>query len=173
MKNTTFFVVTLLSAIALSGCQNAATNTAANNAPSNTAANDTATANTSKPAATPTARPELPASNLKPEDISLDKPVPADELRNAVFGDEAAWKGKEVAVTGEYNGHSTSKLSSGDKYSINVQSAPQKVVVKCDGRVAPPEDLKEKRKDRVFKGTVASINKSWQQVTLEPCEVPR
>lgn len=171
MKNISILLVATITMVAFGGCGKTE-NPSAQNTAANTSANTTSSpGNAAKPATSQSAPPELPASNLKPVDISLDKPVPADELRNAVFGDEAAWKGKEVAVTGEYNGHSTSKLSAGDKYSINVQSAPQKVVIKCDGRVAPPEDVKEKRKDRVFKGIVASINKSWQQVTLEPCEV--
>jgi hypothetical protein len=169
MKNISISLVAMITVIAAGGCGTTATpeNTAANTARATTSS----PANAAKPATTPSAPPEIPASNLKPDEISIDKPVPAEELRNAVMGNEAAWKGKEVAVMGEYNGHSTSKLDSGDKYSINVQSAPQKVVIKCDGRIAPPADVKDKRKDRVFKGTVKDVNKAYQQVYLEPCEV--
>jgi uncharacterized protein YceK len=172
MKNTTSLIVILLAAFASGGCQNATTHTAANNGASTTAANDTQAANTSKPAAaTPTAPPDLPTSNLKPEDIDLNKPVPAEELRNAVFGDEDAWIGKEVTVVGTYNGHTTSKLDSGEHYSVSIVNAKGKEVIPCDGRKAPPVDLKDKREGRVFKGTVKSINRSWQRLTLEPCEV--
>lgn len=167
-RNTTILFLTMAAILVVGGCQNTETQNAQNTGAANTASTP---ATASKPAASPTARPALPASNLKPEEIDLKKPVPAEELRNAVFGDEAAWKGKEVAVIGEYNGHSTSKLESGDKYSLNVQIGPQNVVINCDGRTAPPQDLKDRRTDRVFKGTVHSINKAWQQLTLEPCEV--
>lgn len=160
--------IAIAAIVVVVGCGSSETQNNQSTGPANTASTP---ATAAKPAASPTAPPALPTSDLKPEAISVDKPVPAEELRNAVFGDEAAWKGKEVAVIGEYNGHSTSKLQSGDKYSINVQIAPQKVAIKCDGRIAPPEDLKDKRKDRVFKGTVKDVNKAWQQVTLEPCEV--
>lgn len=170
MKNTIFFPVILLAVFACMGCQTGP-NTTANSATTNTAANSTPPVNNSKTTATPKAAEALPASSLKPEDISLDKPVPAEELRNAVFANEEAWQGKEVAVSGDYNGHSTSKLQSGDKYSINVQSAAGDVVINCNGRKAPPADVKERRDGRVFRGTVASINKSFRQVTLEPCEI--
>ncbi len=168
MKNTTTLFVAIAALLVVVGCGNSETQNSQKSAMANTASTP---AIASRPATSPTARPELPVSDLKPDAISLDKPVPADELRNAVFGDEGAWKGKEVAVIGEYNGHSTSKLQSGDKHSINVQIGPQNVVINCDGRTTPPADLKEKRKDRVFKGTVKDVNKAWQQVTLEPCEV--
>jgi hypothetical protein len=166
MKHTALVIVIFLAAFAFGGCQNAATSTAANTTTTNTTA-----ANTAKPAASPKAAAELPPSRLKPEDIDLDKPVPAEELRNAVFANEDGWKGKEVAVIGDYNGHSTSKLQSGDKYSVNVQNAERKIVMKCNGKVAPPSDVRENRNGRVFRGTVTSINKSFQQVTLEPCEI--
>lgn len=113
MKNLSLFAVILIAAFVFSSCQNTATNTAANNgaaANTNTNTNMTA-ANNSTPAVSPTVKVELPPSNLKPEDIDSDKPVSAEELRNAVFANEAAWKGKEVAVVGEYNGHSTSKTA--------------------------------------------------------------
>jgi hypothetical protein len=168
MRNILILSVAIIASLAIAGCQTAETQTGQNTGVANTASTP---ANAAQPAASPTAAPAIPPSDLKPEDISLDKPFPADELRNAVFGDEEAWKGKEVAVTGDYNGHSTSKLASGDKYSINVQGKERKVVIHCDGRKAPPEDVKTKREGRVFKGTVAIVNKAWQQVTLEPCEI--
>lgn len=172
MKKTILLTILSLAVLAFTGCGETATNTVANNTkPANSTVNSPAANNAATPAATPTAKADLPPSDLKPADINLDKPVPAAELRNAVFADEAAWMGKEVAVIGEYNGHSTSKLDSGDKHSINVQDDNRKVVINCDGRVAPPDDVKDKSKDRVFKGTVKSVNKSYQQVYLEPCEV--
>lgn len=127
----------------------------------------------SPPAASPTAPQQAaaPVSDLKPGDVSLDKPAPADELRNAVFGDEAAWMGKEVFVAGGYNGHSKSSLNSGDKYAINIQGEGNKVSVVCEGTNAPPEDVKTRRDGRVAKGTVKSANKGWQQVVLDPCEL--
>jgi hypothetical protein len=171
MKNISILLVATITMLVAVGCGKTE-NPPAQNIAANTAANTTSSlANAAKPVTSQSAPPELPASSLKPEDINLDKPVPAEELRNAVMGNEAAWKGKEVAVIGEYNGHSTSKLDSGDKYSLNVARGPQNVPIKCDGRVAPPADVKDKRKDRVFKGTVKDVNKAFQQVYLEPCEV--
>jgi len=120
---------------------------------------------------TPEEKPAMPASDLKPGDVTADNPVDATELRNAIFQDLEAWKGKEVSVKGHYNGHSTSKTSYGKSVWINIQNDEGKIVGKCGGEEDPPDDVKERRKDRVFRGKVSTIMKAFEQFELEECKM--
>ncbi len=168
MKNKTILFSLLFAVVSASaGCGGSATVDTRN---STTAASPTP-AKTSRPAAAATPR-EVPRSDLRPADIKPDQPVEAEELRNAVFGAEDEWIGKEVTFTGTYNGHSSSKVSDGEHFSIRVENPKRELVVHCDARDrTPPEDLKDKREGRVFKGTVKSANRHWGRITVEPCEV--
>lgn len=168
MKIKTTLASLLITIVAAIGCGGPATTTTVQNS---TPAASPSPANASRPASTATPV-EVPRSDRKPSELKPDQPVEAGELRNAVFGAEDEWIGKEVTFTGTYNGHSTSKVSDGEHFSIRVENPKRERVINCDARnKTPPADLKDKREDRVFKGIVKSVNKHWGQVTVEPCEV--
>lgn len=167
MKSLSLLMILSLTVLAFSGCPDAANTTTVNN---QTPASSNATpAKTATPAASPTAKAEVPASNLKPADASPDKPVAAVELKNAFFADQAAWKGKQVAITGNYHSHTTSTVSSGKVVRIDIADQTGKKVAACTVADAPSADDVKERNNRTFKGTV---KEAWfDQVLLEPCEM--
>lgn len=114
---------------------------------------------------------ELPKSDLKPDAVSKNTPVEITDLRNAVAADPEAWKGVEVSVKGDYNGHSTSTTSYGKTIMMNIRNKEYKNAGTCIGKDEPPADVKERRQDRVFTGKVGRYLKSFQQVEIEECKM--
>lgn len=166
MHVKTLVMVLAAGILAVAGCGGSATNTS--QAPAQNSGSGTATA-TATPAASPTATAAPPTSNLKPADVSADKPVPAAELNAAFTADQNAWIGKEVTVVGNYHSHTTSTVSSGKIIRIDISDASGKKVAACTVSVEPTKEEVAERKDRKFKG---KIKDAWfSQVNLEPCEM--
>ena len=134
------------------------------------AASEPAASASTAPAASAEPTVDVPKSSLKPSDIEKGKPVDAVELRNAALNDPDAWKGVEVTVKGDYNGHSTSTTDYGRSISINIRVGSENVGT-CDGKEDPPADVKERRENRVFTGKISRVLKTFKQFELEDCKM--
>jgi hypothetical protein len=99
--------------------------------------------------------------------VDPNKPIPAADLHKDFF----KWHGKQVAVTGNYNGHTKSSGTSGNTIDIriDVQNDKGQKVVGCHIANDPGADDFKERNNRVFKGTIAGAS-FGEQVTLKPCE---
>lgn len=94
-------------------------------------------------------------SGLSPDSVTVDNPATVEQLVDAVMADEAAWKGKKVAVAGRPS--SSSKGSSGYKMTLKSKDDPDaKVYVGCDGEGELPDnkELYDKDTNWVFEGEV-------------------
>lgn len=99
--------------------------------------------------------------------VDVGKPIPAADFHKDFF----KWQGKQVAVTGNYNGHTKSSGTSGNTIDIriDVQNDKGQKVAACHiGNEPGADDFKE-RKNRTFKGTIEGASFS-EQVALKPCE---
>ncbi|HSK71916.1 MAG TPA: hypothetical protein VK892_09495 [Pyrinomonadaceae bacterium] len=101
-----------------------------------------------------------------PSKIDPNKPIPAADLHK----DFLKWMGKQVAVTGNYNGHTKSSGTSGETIDIriDVQNDKYQTVVECHIANDPGADDFKERNNRVFKGAIAGGSST--SVTLKPCE---
>lgn len=172
MRKSIWLSGSLLVVVAFIGCQSSeVTNVNSSNAATtNRASNTNTTSSTPVSAASPSPT-AAPTSNLKPADINLNQPVPAQELRNAFFADQNAWKGKQVAVKGSYHSHTTSTTSSGKTIRIDIADEKGKRWVACNVTTEPSAEAVKERNNWVVKGT---IKETWfDQVLLEPCEVTK
>jgi hypothetical protein len=100
-----------------------------------------------------------------PTRVDVNKPIPAADLHRDFF----KWQGKEVAVIGTYNGHTTSSNKGATiDIRIDVENGKGKKVVGCHISTQPGQDDFTERNNRVFKGQVAGS--FFDQVSLQPCE---
>ena len=172
MKLMRFGFILLATALFAFGCGGAAEteNNTASDKPTESASPETPSAS---PAESPKENAETndsPKSDLKPDDVDADKPIPVAELKAAFLQDEKAWIGKEVSVVGKYAKTTTSSLPGGDVIRIDISDAKtNQRAVGCEVKATPPDDLAKNREDRVFKGTVKE-NKFGNPL-LEPCEL--
>lgn len=168
----TIFLFVTIATLLIAGCTNAAkqnTEKSANDKPATEAAQKSEPVKADSEQAKPA---DQPASDLKPDNIDLEKPFDATDLRNAVAANLAAWEGKVVTAIGISDGHTVSTLKSGDKFtSIKVKNEKSEIVLDCAGPKTPPTDMLSRNKDRIFKGPVKKILSPYNQVVLEPCEV--
>jgi len=164
MKQSALLTTICLAVVLMVGCQ------AGSKTPTdNEDVNNTNAENQEAPKASPSAEEEKPTSNLKPEDINLDKPFPAEELNAAFLANEDAWKGKEVAIVGKYSFPTISKVDGKERIRVDVSDPKtNKKVAGCVVKTKPPEELKTKRENRVFKGTIRE--ERYGRVLIEPCE---
>lgn len=153
---TTFFVI-----FALAGCGK--TTDATNNATAQNTAGTTNTAPTKTDAAT--------GNILKPGDVSSDKAVKVTDLVSSVGADKAAWKGKEVAVTGFV----TAVATSGNIQTLTImndETAANKIDISCTFKGDKPDVF---RKTIEVKGKINYINtdSEYKSVALDPCEIKK
>jgi hypothetical protein len=160
--------------LALAGCGETATNTTnstINTTTANTKENKNSTVPNSPTTTTKSEVESYPPSNLKPESVSLDKPVPAEELRNAVF----SWIGKEVAVIGypgfpRIMGSSVSLKGSADADSRDFKN----LLVECRNRQSFENQEVDEKQPIVVRGTIRdypSAGTENMKVELEDCQV--
>jgi hypothetical protein len=162
MNKPSIAIILLLAMLLVSGCQTAET--------SNTNST-TKNGGTSGQGATG-AKPAATTASLKPEDVSPDKPVPAGDLKDAVTTNLNAWKGKEVAVVGNYISNAPTKDGNTGKLlsvQVNLTDTKKSIAVACVSDKDMPPDYLTQRENRVVKGKVKEVT-SFGQVKLEPCE---
>jgi hypothetical protein len=168
MNKTIFLLtVTVIAMVALSGCGNMAekANTTGN---ANTAGN----ANAAGKASTTANKTDAPASSgLKPGDVTPDKAVKVIELADAATADEAAWKDKEVTVSGyvwEGSGAAENIVT-----VTNDAKAISTTQVSCTLQGKKPDGLAGKTVE--FKGKISYVTKSGdsKSVNLNPCELKK
>lgn len=170
MKNLTFILVILLAAFVFSSCQETAnTNSKTNETNTSSAGENKSADNASKPAESLKAEEEKPTSNLKPEDIDLEKPIPAEELNTAFLANEKAWIGKEVSIIGKYHSTTKSRVMDEDRIRVDISDAKtNKKMAGCIVKKEVPEELSKERENRVFKGKIAENR--YGRILIEPCE---
>lgn len=176
MKNLIILTILISGLLACAGCgetsANKNLNTTAGNSMTNTNGNKAANAANSGASTTKKTDVEsYPPSNLKPESISLDKPVPAEELRNAVF----SWFGKEVAVIGypsfpRIMGSRVALKGSADADSRDFKN----LLVECGNRQSFENQEVDEKQPIVVKGTIKNYPSAGTEnpkVELEDCQV--
>ena len=162
--NKPFFLltVTVMAIVALSGCETTAEK-------ANTTGNANTVRNANAPAANKT--DESAKSTLKPGDVSPDKAVNVIELADAATADEAAWKDKEVTVSGyvwEGSGSAENIVT-----VTNDAKAISTTQVSCTLAGKKPEGINGKTVE--FKGKISYVTKSGdsKSVNLNPCELKK
>ena len=163
MKKISFLLtIASFGIFTLAGCGKTAANT-------NTATTQNTAGNTNT-AVTKTEEP--PAAILKPGDVSPDKTVKVVELVDSAAADKAAWKGKEVTVTGFVSGTS----GSGDHLLLTLTSeqlATNKKQVSCAVKGVKSDEVFSKTVE--VKGKIFFVNTDgeYKSVNLEPCELKK
>lgn len=174
MKQLALLTILSLAALIFVGCQTTeTTNSTANNAAINATANATENKNTNvaNNPTTSTKSTGFPASNLKPENVSPDKPVPAEELRNAVL----AWEGKEVAVIG-YPSFPT-LMGSSITLKGSADADPQdfkNLLVECNSRQQFGNESVDEKQPIVVKGVIKGYpfqGDKNPKVNLQDCQI--
>lgn len=171
MKYLSLLTILSLTAFTFSGCQNTANPTVNNGT---TASNNATTAKTANPAATPTAKAEVPASaNLKPEDVNADKPVPIADVKAAYIANKAAWHGKEVSVTGDYFGKGkTTEAGKESDFYVSISDSGKKLMGTCYLDKEASDEISKQPANHVFKGTIVEDKGAIvEQVKLKPCVI--
>ena len=166
MKNLTLLLILSLAALIFAGCQNTeTTNTTANNSAVNATTNamenkNTSIANNSTTSTNPTG---FPPSNLKPESVNPDKPVPAEELRNAVLG----WIGKEVSVIG----YPASPRIMGSGFSLKgaADADSSSELIECRNKVQFENQAVEENQPIVVKGIIKTY--PYESAKIPPVEL--
>lgn len=109
------------------------------------------------------------AGGLSPDSTGPDDPATVKELVEAASADEAAWKDKEVTVTGYASGKSTS----GDKYTVtlrNDKDANFDHTLSCKGEGTVPDDIMQKNDGYIYTGKIGYIDKG-KSVRLDDCSI--
>ena len=104
---------------------------------------------------------------MKPADVSPDKAVKVAELADAATADEAAWRGKEVTVSGYvWDG---SGAAENIVTVTNDEKSVRTTTVSCHLEGKKPDGLNSKTVE--FKGTISYTTKfgESQSVNLKPC----
>lgn len=180
MKNIILLIILSLTVLGISGCPanpettDNTTKNAGNTTTDTTANKETNAANNSA-ASTTEKKTEIkgfPPSELKPESISAAKPVPAGELRNAVF----AWVGKEISVIGYPMFPRMISRSVRLKGSADADSMDRKnTLVECANQYKDFENQEvDEKQPLVLKGTIARYPNSDsdnQIVRIENCQL--
>lgn len=170
MKIITLITALIFAVLILAGCQSNGTtnsNSSAKNAPA--ANSGAATGAATTPAKAPT-EATFPPSSLKPEEVSLDKPVAAEELRNAVL----AWENREVAVIGYPNFPKLMGSRAALKGSAESSRDPKSVVLECLSRQQFNNEDVAEDKPLVVKGVIkgyAYMDTADPKVSLQDCQV--
>lgn len=160
-KRFLLLTITCLTASMISGCGGAANST-----------NTTANANTPAKATPAAVKTDAPATGrLNPADVTADKVLKVTELADAATADEAAWKDKEVTVSGYvWEG------SGAAENIVTVQNDEKAVstgTVSCQLDGKKPDGLNNKTVE--FKGKISYVTKygDSKSVNLKPCELKK
>jgi hypothetical protein len=170
MKIITLITALLFAVLVIAGCQSNGTtnsNSAAKNAPA--ASPGGANSSSTAPAKSP-AEATFPPSTLKPEDVSADKPVPAEDLRNAVL----AWENREVAVIGYPNFPRIMGSSISLRGSADAPREIKSIVVECGSRQQFENQDVAEDTPVVVKGIIrgyAYMDTPNPNVSLQDCQI--
>lgn len=110
-------------------------------------------------------------SSLKPEDIGPDRVLKVIELAEAATADEAAWREREVSVSGyvwEGSGAAENIVT-----ITNDEKAVRTTTVSCHLEAKKPDGLNNKTVE--FKGKISYVTKYGDSkgVNLKPCELKK
>jgi hypothetical protein len=176
MKKISLLTILSLTVLMFAACGDGATNTANSMVNINTAdvKGTVASNNSSTTQATPAATlpPDLPKTDLKPDKVDPNKPIPVAEMLSAYLSDKAAWNGKEVSVAGNYFGKG--KTTSDNKVTImhiSIADDKNKFRANCYVDKEVPEEVTMKPENHVFKGTISEDKMRGSYLILKPCKL--
>lgn len=110
-------------------------------------------------------------SSLKPDDISPDRALKVIDLADAATADEAAWRDKEVSVSGyvwEGSGAAENIVT-----ITNDEKAIRTTTVSCHLEGKKPEGLNDKTVELMGKISYVTKHGDSKGVNLKPCELKK